>query len=53
MLKLIKEPLLTLFISPDAKTVLCSQNVTVDLIDVLIEDNQLHSDVNQEINTGI
>jgi len=42
-----------LLISQDAKAVLGSQDVTIDLIDMLIENNQLHTDFNQEINTGI
>ena len=45
--------LLTLFISANVKAVSCSLDVSINLVNVFIEDDQLYSYVNEKLGTGI
>ena len=45
--------LLTLFVSANVKAVSCSLNVSINLVNVFIEDDQLDSYVNEKLGAGI
>ena len=45
--------LLTLFVSANVKAVSCSLDVSIDLVNVFIENDQLDSYVNKKLGAGI
>ena len=45
--------LLTLFVSTNVKAVSCSLDVSINLVNVFIEDDQLYSYVNEKLGAGI
>ena len=44
---------LTLFVSMNVKAVSCSLDVSIDLINVFVENDQLDSYVNEKLGAGI